>query len=149
LTPPPSGPPARVRILCRNEDGEILLLKWRDPIDGHVFWEPPGGGIEPGEEPEEAAVRELYEETGYTTALAEETVMVERDYVFAGRHHQHTERFFLTTVPGVPTPAQFSEQEIATFLEAKFIHPGRLAALDAPVEPPHLGSLIAELISAG
>jgi 8-oxo-dGTP diphosphatase len=146
LTPPPSGTPARVRILCQNESGEILLLKWRDPIDAHVFWEPPGGGIEPDEEPEEAAVRELYEETGFKTPLAEETLMVERDYVFAGRHHQHAERFFLTTVVGVPTPAEFSEQEIATFLEARFVHPSELAALDAPLEPPHLASLIAELI---
>ena len=74
--------------------------------------------------------------------------MVERDYVFAGRHHHHTERFFLTSVVGAPTPAEFSEQEIATFLEARFIHPNELAALDAPLEPPRLGSLIAELIPA-
>jgi 8-oxo-dGTP diphosphatase len=146
LSPAESGRAARVRILCQNESGEILLLKWRDPIDAHVFWEPPGGGIEAGEEPHQAAVRELYEETGYTSELGAESLMVERDYVFAGHHHQHTERFFHTTVTGEPVPAEFSAQEIATFLEAKFIHPSELATLDAPVEPPHLGSLIAELI---
>jgi 8-oxo-dGTP pyrophosphatase MutT (NUDIX family) len=137
---------ARVRILCRNGDGEILLLKWRDPDDGHVFWEPPGGGIEPGEEPPEAAVRELYEETGYTTALEDESFLVDRDYVFASRHHRHTEQFFLTTVAGEPSPAAFSEQEVATFLDARFIHPMRLGLLDAPVEPPHLGALLDGLI---
>jgi 8-oxo-dGTP diphosphatase len=146
LTPPPAGPPARVRIVCRNENGEILLLKWRDPIDAHVFWEPPGGGIEPGEKPEEAAVRELYEETGFQTALGEESLIVERDYVFAGHRNHHIERFFLTTVAGEPAPAEFSEQEIATFLEARFVHPNELTELDAPLEPPHLASLIAELI---
>ncbi|HEY5272397.1 MAG TPA: NUDIX domain-containing protein [Acidimicrobiales bacterium] len=140
--------PARVRILCRNESGEILLLKWRDPLDAHVFWEPPGGGIEAGEEPDEAAVRELYEETGYQTSLADASLLVERDYVFAGHHHRHTERFFFTTVAGSPSPAAFSEQEIATFLEARFVHPSKLVALDALVEPPHLGSLIAQLIPA-
>jgi 8-oxo-dGTP pyrophosphatase MutT (NUDIX family) len=146
LTAATPGQAARVRILCQNVNGEILLLKWRDPVDAHVFWEPPGGGIEPGEEPHQAAVRELYEETGYTTDLAAESIMVERDYVFAGRHHQHAERFFLTTVAGEPIPAQFSDEEIATFLGAKFIHPSELGSLDAPVEPPHLGSLIAALI---
>jgi 8-oxo-dGTP diphosphatase len=146
LTSAGPGQAARVRILCQNENGEILLLKWCDPVDAHVFWEPPGGGIEPGEEPDQAAVRELYEETGYTTGLAAESLMVERDYVFAGRHHQHTERFYLTTVAGEPIPAQFSEQEVATFVEAKFIHPSQLALLDAPVEPPQLARLIAELI---
>jgi 8-oxo-dGTP diphosphatase len=135
----------RVRILCSNQDGEILLLKWRDPIDGHVFWEPPGGGIEPGEAPDEAAVRELYEETGYTSVLGADSLLVDRDYVFAGRRHRHTERFFSSTVTGVPSAAAFSEQEIATFVEARFVHPKQLASLDAPVEPPHLGELIDSL----
>ena len=39
------------RVLCRDEAGRILLMHWRDPIDGHQVWEPPGGGIEAGEEP--------------------------------------------------------------------------------------------------
>jgi 8-oxo-dGTP pyrophosphatase MutT (NUDIX family) len=147
LIPTEPGRVERVRILCRNNNGEYLLLKWQDPLDGHVFWEPPGGGIEPGEEPAEAAVRELYEETGYGTELEARSLVVARDYVFAGRHHLHNERFFLTTVAGDPTPAAFSEQERATFREAKFVHPNALDALDAPIEPAHLGTLIEQLSS--
>ena len=41
-------------------DGLVLLA--RD--EGTAFFNMPGGGIEPGEPPEEAAVRELREETG-------------------------------------------------------------------------------------
>ncbi len=44
-------------------DGEMLLIKRAvEPHKGH--WCPPGGFIEEGESPEEAAVREVKEETG-------------------------------------------------------------------------------------
>ena len=40
-------------------DGEILLVR-----DRHGFWAGPGGWIEPGEDPEEALLREVREELG-------------------------------------------------------------------------------------
>ncbi|MBI5273062.1 MAG: NUDIX domain-containing protein [Chlamydiia bacterium] len=43
----------------------ILLIKRRDvPV-----WVLPGGGIDPGESPEEAAIREIVEETGLTVKI--------------------------------------------------------------------------------
>ncbi|MGO1539486.1 MAG: NUDIX hydrolase [Leucobacter sp.] len=42
--------------------GKILLTHWRR---GHMHgWTLPGGGIESGEDPRDAVVREVYEETG-------------------------------------------------------------------------------------
>lgn len=46
-------------IVIRN--GKILLLE--ETVEGRVFYSIPGGGIENGETPEQAAVRELEEET--------------------------------------------------------------------------------------
>lgn len=42
--------------------GKLLLTHWRR---GHLHgWTLPGGGIEPGEDPRDAVVREVFEETG-------------------------------------------------------------------------------------
>ena len=42
--------------------GKILLTHWRR---GHLHgWTLPGGGLEPGEDPRDAVVREVLEETG-------------------------------------------------------------------------------------
>lgn len=46
--------------IIRNDKGQILLQKRAD----NLRWGLPGGGVEPGEEPADAAVRETYEETG-------------------------------------------------------------------------------------
>ena len=43
-------------IVCR-QDGKILLVKHK--LFGRVFFTLPGGGIEDGETPAEAALREL------------------------------------------------------------------------------------------
>ena len=50
------------------EDGEILLLRVED--EKVSFWQPITGGIESGESPEEACLREIKEETGLILACS-------------------------------------------------------------------------------
>ncbi|MGG7451585.1 NUDIX hydrolase [Plantibacter auratus] len=45
----------------------MLLSHWNE--SGHSGWTLPGGGIDPGEDPADAAVREVFEETGYHAEL--------------------------------------------------------------------------------
>ncbi|WP_194923045.1 NUDIX hydrolase [Catenulispora pinisilvae] len=53
-------------------DGQILLSRWVDPDDpARKLWSIPGGGIDHGEDPYDAAVREVREETGYEVAIDE------------------------------------------------------------------------------
>ncbi|WP_228547107.1 NUDIX hydrolase [Candidatus Neptunochlamydia vexilliferae] len=52
-------------IVFSKDRKEVLLIKRRDvPV-----WVLPGGGIDPGESPEEAVVREMEEETGCSAKI--------------------------------------------------------------------------------
>lgn len=55
------------RFLILNDAGQVLLFRFvhkRGPLAGQDFWATPGGGVEEGETLEQAAIRELAEETG-------------------------------------------------------------------------------------
>jgi 8-oxo-dGTP diphosphatase len=53
-----------VAALIENPQGAVLLTQRREDQDLPLYWEFPGGKIEPGEKPEEALARELDEELG-------------------------------------------------------------------------------------
>jgi ADP-ribose pyrophosphatase len=57
--------PGAVVILPVLDAGHVCLLRNQRPVVGEELWEVPAGTLEPGEPPEQAAVRELMEETGY------------------------------------------------------------------------------------
>src|SRR5690606_18766846 len=55
--------------VIRDREHRVLLARW---ISGdRPSWTVPGGGLEPGEDPADAARREITEETGYTVELGE------------------------------------------------------------------------------
>ena len=56
--------PNKYVVVCANYRGQWLLSRHRE----RDTWETQGGHIEPGETPTQAAVRELYEESGVTEA---------------------------------------------------------------------------------
>lgn len=51
------------------EDGRILLAHWSQTKN--PAWTMPGGGIDPGEDPKDAVVREVFEETGFEVEVDE------------------------------------------------------------------------------
>ena len=51
--------------LCRDDDGRVLLCHISPSVGAGDVWTLPGGGLDFGEAPSSAVLRELEEETGY------------------------------------------------------------------------------------
>jgi 8-oxo-dGTP pyrophosphatase MutT (NUDIX family) len=136
-----SRPAARVICLVAQE---VLLLRWRDPVEGFEVWEPPGGGLEAGESWEEAARRELREEAGVEAGELTGPLMVPRDYRWAGRRIVGEDAVFLARWCERPAVTLEATPEL---LEYAWMPLARLGDV-TPLEPPSLPALLSSLRSA-
>jgi 8-oxo-dGTP pyrophosphatase MutT (NUDIX family) len=62
------GAPDWVNVIPLAEDGRVVMVRQFRHGAGALTLETPGGMVDPGETPAEAAARELFEETGYRAA---------------------------------------------------------------------------------
>jgi len=93
------NPPETIRaVICYLKRGEeyLLLLKAQGKF-GAGFWNAPGGKIKAGETPEEAAYREVQEETGLLLSQLEKVGFLEF-YFGAGKSRPDwTAEVFIST----------------------------------------------------
>src|SRR5258705_9502842 len=76
--------------LSTDESGRILLCRIAPSVASGEIWTLPGGGLDFGEPPEVAVIRELAEESGYqgeVVGLADVTDRVLTDSEGGGRMH--------------------------------------------------------------
>ncbi len=86
------------------KDGKILLIR-RGAEPNRGKWSIPGGMVEPGEEPDKAALRELWEETGImgrVLGLFGIYQYVERDSVGRVRYHFLLLDYLVEPIGGEP-----------------------------------------------
>ncbi|QNE45085.1 NUDIX domain-containing protein [Frigoribacterium sp. NBH87] len=119
---------------------------------GAARWITPGGGVDPGESHEEAAVRELHEETGQVVAEVGPVVRVDDFDVpwdAADHTHGHAE-FFVVRLPHFEVvDDDWTDDERVDILESRWFSLDELESTTDPVEPVDLAATVAEALRAG
>jgi 8-oxo-dGTP pyrophosphatase MutT (NUDIX family) len=154
LTAPGPGEPVprpAARVLLLDPVGRVLLIHLADAETAYAWWTTPGGGILPGETAEEAARREVFEETGLRDVRLGPCVW-RREVVYAwrGRRYRQREQVFAARVAAFePTAAGFEAGELELVPEHRWWTADEIEASGERFAPRRLGSLLRALLRDG
>jgi 8-oxo-dGTP pyrophosphatase MutT (NUDIX family) len=140
------------RVLMLDSHNRILLFRGQDPADPEAtFWFPPGGGLEEGETAEEAARREVYEETGLIDLELGPHIWNRRHVVlFNETHMDIREIWFLARVPDFEINiAGFSDLEKRVIIENRWWTQSDLDMTTDRLTPRQLARLVRDLLQEG
>ncbi len=136
-----------VGIFLLNQDNKVWIgrriSKPHDKPDGPFIWQMPQGGIDKGEEPEQAALRELQEETGITSVSIVQAAEKWFDYelpkdlwgkALKGKYRGQTQQWFAMRFEGDEREIDIEEKpdQKAEFDQWRWEQPKQLPGLIVP-----------------
>ncbi|MDH6180854.1 8-oxo-dGTP pyrophosphatase MutT (NUDIX family) [Microbacteriaceae bacterium SG_E_30_P1] len=134
------------RVLLFDRDNRVLLFLTAAPdTSGIARWITPGGGVDPGESHHDAAIRELYEETGLRLdSLGNPNWSHDFDVEWDDADHDtgHAEFYTATVDAFEPSDEHWTDEERVDVRAYRWWTLSELLATDEPYEPRELISLI-------
>ncbi|MFJ9538755.1 NUDIX hydrolase [Streptomyces sp. NPDC101225] len=140
------------RVVLLDPDDRILLLNGHEPDDpADEWWFTPGGGVEGDESREQAALRELFEETGITDVELGPVLWRRMcSFPFAGRRWDQDEWYFLARTTQTATGAtRLTDLERRSVAGARWWTCEELARAHETVYPTRLAGLLRRLLDEG
>lgn len=142
-----------VGVMLVNQDGRIFVGQRNDRDQD--AWQMPQGGIDKGEDPRDAALRELWEETGVTADLvtvdAETQEWVAYDLphdvvpnIWKGRYKGQEQKWFLLRFNGTDDQVNIATEH-PEFTQWKWIDPADVVASIVPFKRAVYEQVLAEL----
>ncbi|MFE7357380.1 NUDIX hydrolase [Streptomyces sp. NPDC057543] len=140
------------RVVLLDPDDRILLIHGFEPEDpGSTWWFTPGGGLEGAETREQAALRELAEETGITDVELGPLLWQRLcSFPFDGRRWNQDEWYFLARTTQTATDtSRMTGLEQRSVAGLRWWTSAELSAARETVYPTRLAELLRTLLDEG